>query len=214
MLAVVGVTIALGIVARRLIVGLVSASPLFTMRLGSILHDGTRSRTGGRAVRATRRTLVVAQMACSFMLLVGAGLLWVSVRNLLNVNSGFALDNVITGGVNLPQPRYTADDDARALVNRSLDSIRRLPGVVAAGATTIVPLRGNYQSGVIVAEGYVPKPGEPAVASRARARHARLLRSRGNAARARPVLRRARQPAESTRGGCRRRTPGAPILAR
>ena len=56
------------------------------MRLGSILHDGTRSRTGGRAVRATRRTLVVAQMACSFLLLVGAGLLWVSVRNLLNVN--------------------------------------------------------------------------------------------------------------------------------
>jgi len=163
-LTVVGITIGLGIVAG-VIVGLVSASPLFTMRLSSILHDGTRSRTGGRAVRATRRTLVVAQMACSFMLLVGAGLLWVSVRNLLNVNYGFALDNVITAGVNLPQPRYAADEDARSLVNRSLDSIRRLPGVVAAGATTVVPLRGFYQSGVIIAEGYVPKPGEPAVAT-------------------------------------------------
>jgi len=163
-LTVVAITIALGIVAG-LIVGLVSASPLFTMRLSSILHDGTRSRTGGRTVRATRRTLVVAQMACSFMLLVGAGLLWVSVRNLLNVNYGFAIDNVITAGVNLPQPRYAADEDARSLVNRSLDSIRRLPGVVAAGATTVVPLRGFYQSGIIVAEGYVPKPGEPAVAT-------------------------------------------------
>jgi predicted permease len=163
-LAVVGITIGLGIVAGA-ILGLVSASPLFTMRLSSILHDGTRSRTGGRAVRATRRTLVVAQMACSFMLLVGAGLLWVSVRNLLNVNYGFALDNVITAGVNLPQPRYAADDDARSLVNRSLDSIRRVPGVVAAGATTVVPLRGFYQSGIIIAEGYVPKPGEPAVAT-------------------------------------------------
>ena len=163
-LTVVGITIGLGILAG-VIVGLVSASPLFTMRLSSILHDGTRSRTGGRAVRATRRTLVVAQMACSFMLLVGAGLLWVSVRNLLNVNYGFAIDNVITAGVNLPQPRYAADEDARSLVNRSLDSIRRLPGVVAAGATTVVPLRGFYQSGVIVAEGYVPKPGEPAVAT-------------------------------------------------
>jgi len=163
-LTVVGITIGLGILAG-VIVGLVSASPLFTMRLSSILHDGTRSRTGGRAVRATRRTLVVAQMACSFMLLVGAGLLWVSVRNLLNVNYGFAIDNVITAGVNLPQPRYAADEDARSLVDRSLDSIRRLPGVVAAGATTVVPLRGFYQSGVIVAEGYVPKPGEPAVAT-------------------------------------------------
>ena len=163
-LTVVAITIGLGIVAG-VIVGLVSASPLFTMRLSSILHDGTRSRTGGRAVRATRRTLVIAQMACSFLLLVGAGLLWVSVRNLLNVNYGFALDNVITAGVNLPQPRYSADEDARSLVNRSLDTIRRLPGVVAAGATTVVPLRGFYQSGVIVAEGYVPKPGEPAVAT-------------------------------------------------
>ena len=163
-LIVVGITIALGICAG-VIVGLVSASSLFTMRLSSILHDGTRTRTGGRAVRATRRTLVVAQMACSFMLLVGAGLLWVSVRNILNVNYGFALDNVITAGVNLPQPRYAADEDARSLVNRSLDSIRRLPGVVSAGATTVVPLRGFYQSGVIIAEGYVPKPGEPAVAT-------------------------------------------------
>jgi len=163
-LTVVGITIGLGIVAG-VIVGLVSASPLFTMRLSSILHDGTRSRTGGRAVRATRRTLVVAQMACSFMLLVGAGLLWVSVRNLLNVTYGFAIDNVITAGVNLPQPRYAADEDTRSLVDRSLDSIRRLPGVVAAGATTVVPLRGFYQSGIIVAEGYVPKPGEPAVAA-------------------------------------------------
>jgi predicted permease len=163
-LTVAGITIGLGIVAG-VIVGLVSASPLFTMRLSSILHDGTRSRTGGRAVRATRRTLVVAQMACSFMLLVGAGLLWVSVWNLLNVNHGFAIDNVITAGVNLPQPRYAADGDARSLVDRSLDSIRRLPGVVAAGATTVVPLRGFYQSGIIIAEGYIPKGGEPAVAT-------------------------------------------------
>ena len=163
-LTVMGITIVLGLVAG-VIVGLVSASPLFTMRLSSILHDGTRSRTGGRAVRATRRTLVVAQMACSFMLLVGAGLLWVSVRNLLHVNHGFAIDQVITAGVNLPQPRYAANEDARSLVSRSLDAIRRLPAVVAAGATTVVPLRGFYQSGVIIAEGYVPKPGEPAVAT-------------------------------------------------
>jgi predicted permease len=104
-------------------------------------------------------------MACSFMLLVGAGLLWVSVRNLLNVNYGFAIDNVITAGVSLPQPRYAADETARSLVSRSLDSIRTLPGVVAAGATTVVPLRGFFQTGIVVAEGYVPKPGEPAVAA-------------------------------------------------
>ncbi len=69
-IAVVGITLGLGVLAGVLI-GLVSASPLYTMRLGSMLHEGTRSGTGGRAVRVTRRTLVVAQMACSFMLLLG-----------------------------------------------------------------------------------------------------------------------------------------------
>ena len=70
---------------------------------------------------------------------------------------------MITGSVSLPRPRYAKDDDARALLNRSLESIRRLPGVAAAGATTIIPLGGNYQSGLIFAEGYVPQPGEPPV---------------------------------------------------
>jgi putative ABC transport system permease protein len=160
--AVAGITVGLGLFAG-LIIGLVSASPLYTMKLGSLLHEGTRSGTRGRAVRATRRTLVVVQMACSFLLLLGAGLLWVSVHNLLSIDPGFAIENVITGGVSLPRPLYANDEDARALVNRSLESIRKVPGVAAAGATTIVPLRGNYQSGMIVAEGYLPKPGEPAV---------------------------------------------------
>jgi predicted permease len=159
---VASVTLGMGLLSG-LLIGLVSASPLYTMKLGALLHEGTRSGTRGRAVRTTRRMLVVAQMACSFMLLVGAGLLWVSVRNLLSIDPGFSTENVITGSVSLPRPRYARDDDARALVNRSLDSIRRLPGVAAAGATTIIPLRGNYQGGLIVAEGYIPKPGEPPV---------------------------------------------------
>jgi predicted permease len=158
---VASVTVGLGVLGGILI-GLVSASPLYTMKLGTMLHTASRSGTQGRAVRATRRTLVVVQMACSFMLLVGAGLLWVSVRNLLSIDPGFTTENVITGGVSLPRPRYAGDEDARSFVNRSLESIRRLPGVAAAGATTIVPLRGNYQSGILLAEGYVPKPGEPA----------------------------------------------------
>jgi predicted permease len=159
---VVGVTLALGVMAGVLI-GLVSAMPLYTMQLGTMLHDGSRGGTRGRAVRATRRTLVVAQMACSFVLLVGAGLLWVSVGNLLRLDPGFAIENVITGTVSLPRPRYAGDDAARALMNQSLESIRRLPGVAAAGATTMVPLRGNYQSGILVAEGQVPEAGKPLV---------------------------------------------------
>jgi predicted permease len=160
--AVAGITLGLGLLAG-LLIGLVSASPLYTMSLGTMLDQGSRSGTQGRALRATRRTLVVLQMACSFMLLMGSALLWVSLRNLLAVDPGFRSENVITGAINLPAARFTADDAARVFISRSLTSIRRLPGVVAAGATTIVPLSGNAQTGLILAEGYVPKPGEPAV---------------------------------------------------
>ena len=93
-----------------------------------MLHEGSRSGTPGRALRATRRTLIVAQMACSFMLLTGSILLWVSLRNMLAVDPGFRTENVITGAVSLPGARFAADDAARAFLNRSLTSIRQLRG--------------------------------------------------------------------------------------
>jgi predicted permease len=128
-----------------------------------MMHEGVRGGTRGRAVRATWRALVVAQMTCSFALLMGSALLYVSLRNILAVDPGFRTDNVITGFMSLSGPRYASDDAARAFLRRALESIRELPGVAAAGATTIVPMSGNAQTGVIVAEGYVPAPGESPV---------------------------------------------------
>jgi hypothetical protein len=99
-----------------LLIGIVSALPLFTMKLGAMLHDSTRSGTRGRAVRTTSRTLVVAQMACSFVLLVGSALLWISIRNLLAVDAGFTTDRVVSGLINAARPRYSSDDAARAFI--------------------------------------------------------------------------------------------------
>jgi predicted permease len=160
---VVAITLGVTVVAG-LLVGIVSAAPLFTMKLGAMLQDRTRSGTRGRAVQATRRTLVVLQMACSFVLLVGAALLWVSIRNLLAVDSGFTTDRVVSGLVALPAPRYSDADAARVFISRSLQAIRGLPGVASAGATTIVPLGPNSATGPLIAEGSVPQPGEPPVA--------------------------------------------------
>jgi len=159
--SVIAVTLGLGMLVG-IAVGLTSSLPLF-MPLPAILNEQGRTRTRGRRARVSRRTLVVAQMACSFVLLAGSGLLWVSVRNLLTVDLGFRTGDVLTGVVSLPREQYASDDAARAFVRESLDAIRRLPSVAAAGATTIVPLRGNSQTGIILAEGYVPKRGETAV---------------------------------------------------
>jgi predicted permease len=159
---VVGITLGVAVVVA-VVMGLVSASPLLGMRLGTMMHEAHRSGTRGRAVRATWRALVVAQMTCSFVLLLGSVLLYVSLRNVLAVDPGFRTDHVITGFMSLSGPRYASDDAARAFLRRALESIRALPGVVAAGGTTIVPMSGNAQTGVVTADGYVPAPGESPV---------------------------------------------------
>jgi predicted permease len=156
------VIVVLGVLVGALI-GIISALPLFTTRLGAMLKEATRSELRGRTSRTARRTLIVAQMACSFVLLVGAAVLWMSVRTLLASDLGFKIDNVITGAISLPRQRYSSDDDARAFVNRSLEAIRRLPGVAAAGASTIMPMANYFSSGPLNAEGYIPKRGEPPV---------------------------------------------------
>ncbi len=163
-LPVMAVTGAAAILAG-IAIALAGAFPLLRLTPGVLLQHSGRSGAGGRALRVTRRTLVVGQMACAFVLLVGAGLLWISFRNLLAVDTGFRTDGVITAGMSLPGQRYAAADDARAFVARSLAAIRSVPGVSAAGVTTAVPLRGYYQGGILVAEGYIPKPDEPVVSA-------------------------------------------------
>jgi putative ABC transport system permease protein len=150
-------------VLAGLVIALVSAFPLVTLAPGALLQQGAHTRTQNRASRATRRTLVVAQMACAFVLLVGAGLLWISLRNLLALDTGLRAEGVVTANMSLPATRYTTADEARGFATRSLETIRSLPGVTAAAITSAVPLSGNYQSGVVVAEGYIPASGEPVV---------------------------------------------------
>jgi len=152
-------------VAIAVLMGLVSASPLLTLRLGTMMHEAHRSGTRGRAVRATWRALIVTQMTCSFALLMGSALLYVSLRNVLSVDPGFRTDDVISGFMSLSGPRYAPDAAARSFVHRALDSIRALPGVAAAGATTIVPMSGSAQTALVIAEGYVPAPGESPVSA-------------------------------------------------
>ena len=159
---VVAATAAAALLAG-IVIALTGAFPLLTLRPGTLPQHSAHGGTGSRTSRVTRRTLVVAQMACAFVLLVGAGLLWISLKNLLALDTGMRTDGVITAGMSLPGQRYTTPDDARGFATRSLDTIRRLPGVTAAGITSAVPLSGNYQSGIIVAEGYIPEPGEPVV---------------------------------------------------
>ena len=87
---VVGFTLAIAIVAGILI-GLVPLGYVFRSNLNHVLHEESRSGSTGRGARAIRRGLVVAQVGFAFILLIGAGLLLASFRELPGGGSGFPI---------------------------------------------------------------------------------------------------------------------------
>ena len=155
------ILIALGLaVAVGALVGLVPIAGAFKLNLNNMLREGGRSGTSGTRTRRLRQCLVGAEIGLAFVLLAGAGLLLASFRHLLAVDPGFTTQGVVTASMDVAQARYRTDGDLRNLMNRALDSIRRLPAVEAAGATTTIPFGSNESDSVIMAEGYAMKPGE------------------------------------------------------
>lgn len=145
--------------AAGVLVGLVPLAGAFRLNLNTMLREGGRTGTGGARTRRWRQGLVGAEIGLAFMLLACAGLLLASFRHLLAVDPGFTAQGVVTASTDVP-PSYRTDADLRNLMNRALDSIRRLPGVAAAGATTFIPFGDNEADSVIMAEGYAMKAGE------------------------------------------------------
>jgi putative ABC transport system permease protein len=142
-----------------IVFGLVPAIWSRQTNLTDTLKEGSRGSTSGHG--RVRKTLVVAEVALSLMLLVGAGLMLRSFAQLRQVNPGFQTDHALTLRVSLPVPNseITAADGDRfvAFFDRALARIRELPGVTAAGATNIIPLDGNSTDRLLDIEGYVPR---------------------------------------------------------
>jgi putative ABC transport system permease protein len=127
--------------------------------LTDALKEGSRGSTAGGG--RLRKSLVVAEVALSVMLLVGAGLMLRSFSQLRSVNPGFRTDHALTLRVSLPVPegRITPADEVRfiSFYDRTLARLSELPGVTAAGATNMIPLDGNGTDRLIEIEGYVPR---------------------------------------------------------
>lgn len=156
-----GLTLAVGVV-----MGLLPLANLLPGSLSGSLREDNRTGTSGSQRRRLRQALVAAEVGFAFVLLVGAGLLLASFRNLMNVNPGYRSEGVLTASTAAPNARYAGQPERRSLMNRTLDSLRQLPGVTAAGATTSIPLQGESSDSVILAEGYTMKPGESVISPR------------------------------------------------
>jgi len=161
-----GIVVAFTLVVAAIIgiaLGLIPVLNVLPANLTSVLREEGRGGTAGRGARTLRRTLVVAQVAFAFVLLIGAGLLFASFQRVLAVDPGFNPDNVLTASINLPRSRYAEPKTLVAFHNEALRQLRALPGVTSAGVTDWIPLRGNHNDSVILAEGYQMKPGESVI---------------------------------------------------
>jgi putative ABC transport system permease protein len=122
-----------------LLFGLLPALRSAGSGLGQALNEGGRGTTeGGRAGRL-RGALVVAEVALALVLLIGAGLMIKSFRRLQAVEPGFDPRHLLSMVVQVP-----ADPARRErFVDRLLEHLRALPGVVSASATNHLPIGGD-----------------------------------------------------------------------
>ncbi|HET7785427.1 MAG TPA: ABC transporter permease [Myxococcales bacterium] len=110
--------------------------------LASDLKEGAGATAGHGPLRA-RSALIVAQVAISFALLTGAGLMLRSLFKLQQVAVGFDVGNVLTARVDLNWTRYREGEKSGAFADALLRKLREMPGALAVGIGGSVPLDGN-----------------------------------------------------------------------
>jgi len=122
--------------------GLVPAIQTSKVNLNETLKESGRSGSHARRNRIGS-ALMISEIALSFMLLVGAGLLIKSFVRLREVNPGFNPSNLLTTRVSLPAGKYQQGEPRLQVYRQVLERISALPGVASAGAVTQLPLRGD-----------------------------------------------------------------------
>jgi predicted permease len=129
-------------VAAGLLSGLVPALFVSRPSAAELLRRGGRGGSGGARPRV-RGTLVVAQIALTMVLLVGASLMMRSLTQLLRTDAGFDADNVLTGRIALSGTGYESAERQRQFFETLVGRVRTLPDVRAAGAVRQLPLAGG-----------------------------------------------------------------------
>ena len=158
---VAGFTLLISVVTGVLF-GLAPALQVSRPDLTDALKESGRSTTSHRTNRL-RSALVVAEVALSLVLLVGAGLMIRSFAKLSQVDPGFKPTQVMTIGVALLRAKYPDDEHVAQGFSQLLEHAANTPGVLSAGAVSNLPLTGSNTSDSFTIEGRPPiaKEAEP-----------------------------------------------------
>jgi predicted permease len=149
-----GVTILTGVVF-----GLVPALQTTRPDVGSVLKDQAGAVLGGGGHKGLRKTLVVAQVALSLLLLIGAGLFLRSLKNLSNLGPGFPAERLV--GFNIdPSLAGYKPERSKIYYQQLTNSLSAIPGVQSVGLASMRILENNEWDSGMTVEGYTPTKPE------------------------------------------------------
>jgi putative ABC transport system permease protein len=131
-----------------LLFGIAPALEASRVDLAETLKKGGRNVAGATAWRSRLRDgLVIAEIAASLALLVGAGLMLRTFARMRNTDIGVRSQSVLTMAVQLPQIKYTSLRERRAFYDQLLARVWALPGIRSAAMAQTLPLEGDHTWG-------------------------------------------------------------------
>ena len=148
-------------IATGLLFGLTPITHTRVRSLATTLREAGNKGAIGSARHHIRHGLVVAEIALSVILVIGAGLLVRTVYNLTHVDAGFNRARLVTFSMTLPGVNYLPTTRVPKY-QRLLDTLRAIPGVQAATAMTGLPPNRPLNANDTDIDNYTPAPGGPA----------------------------------------------------
>jgi len=144
--------------ATGLIFGFAPAIQSVRFNQNETLKEGGRDAATGGSGKRLRGLLVVAEVAISLVLLIGAGLLINSFLRVRNIDPGFRTENLLTMRIILPSPKYDTLESKSVFYTDLVNRVQSLPGVRSAAVITNLPL---YAQGNSIGVGIEGKPAPP-----------------------------------------------------
>lgn len=146
-------------VLTAVLCGLAPALRASRVDLNQVLKEGGRRSAGGAIGQRFGNALVITEVALCMVLLLGAGLLLKSFRQLMRVEAGFDASNVLTMRLRLPDAKYREASQAVTFLNEVKRRVIDLPGVSSVSIATGFPLGRGGENGYWL-EGE-PEPQQP-----------------------------------------------------
>ena len=141
-------------------VALIPAFQVSKPNLNEVLNEESGKTSSGLRSARVFNLLVIGEVALAFILLIGAGLLIKSFRQLSQIDPGFERQNLLTMQLTLPSLNYPAGSQVSAFYKQLLEQLKTVPGVQSIGAIDALPLSGRKTDTQFVIEGRMPGPGD------------------------------------------------------